>query len=61
MAFRDPLSDPVGRPRLPLASGSSSPSQLRADVAVAGEVTALGVVQGVPTCLSEVASLFPVV
>ena len=58
---RDPLSDPVGGPRLPLAAGSPSPSQLRVDVTVVGEVSALGVVRGFPTCLFNVASLFPVV
>ena len=62
LAARDALSDPVGRPCLPLAAGSPSPSQLRVDVAAAGdEVAALDVVRGVPTCLSGVASLFHVV
>ena len=56
LVARDPLSDPVGRPRLPLAAGSPSLSQIHVDVAVAGEVAALGVVLGVPivsTCIIE--------
>ena len=61
LAARGPLSDLVGRPRLPLGIGSPCPSQLGVDIAVAGEVAALGVVLGDPTCLSDVASLFPTV
>ena len=61
LTARDPLSDIVSPLRLLLTAGSSSPSKVGVDVAVAGEVAALSVDREVPTCLSDVVSLFSVV
>ena len=60
LTARGLLPDPLGRPRLPLAASSPSPSQLGVDVATTGAaVAAVGVVRGVSTCLADVGFLFP--
>ena len=50
LAARDALSDPLGRPRLPVQGGSPSPSPLDVDTVAPADVTeeALGRERGVP-------------
>lgn len=59
LAARDPLPDPLGRPRLPLASDATSLSLLGAGTATPGAADAASpdLVRGVPGCSTGV--LFP--